>query len=89
MNVWEAPKSEEGEEEEGSYAGEIEREQHRKRRGIKAVFVKDGKKRETCIQNDAYGDPGGHDLENGTMDAEQEHGKASKEEKEGDMEQQW
>jgi hypothetical protein len=38
---------------------------------------------------DAIADPGGHGLENGTMDAKQEHGKAGKEEKEGDMEQQW
>ena len=65
--AWEIP------EDKISYAGEIEREQDRKRRGIKAVLLNDGKQRETCIGNDAKADQAGHDLENGTMDAEQEH----------------
>ena len=43
INVCEAPKSEKDEEEEVSYAGEAEREQHRKRREIKAVLMNDGK----------------------------------------------
>jgi hypothetical protein len=89
IDVCEAPKSEEDEEEEVSSTGETEREQYRKWREIKAVFVDDGKQRETCIRNDDKADPGGHDLENGAMDAKQEHGKAGKEEKKGDMEQYW
>jgi hypothetical protein len=75
------PKSEEDEEEETSYAGETEREQHRKWREIKAVLMDDGKQCETCICNDDEADPGGHGLENGAIDTEQEHGKAGKEEK--------
>jgi hypothetical protein len=43
INVGETPKSEKDEEEEVSYAGEAEREQHRKRREIKAVLMNDGK----------------------------------------------
>jgi hypothetical protein len=42
-NIWEAPKSGGGEEEEVSYAGENERERYRKWRGIKAVLLNDGK----------------------------------------------
>jgi hypothetical protein len=87
INAWEDPKSVEDEEEEVSYAGETEREQHRKWREIKAVLMNDGKQCETCICNDDKADPGGHGLENGTIDAEQEHGKAGKEEKKCDVEQ--
>jgi hypothetical protein len=43
MYVWEAPKSEEDEEEEVSHAGEKESEPQRKWRGIKAVLLNDGK----------------------------------------------
>ena len=88
INVWEAPKSGEDEDEEVSYAGETEREVKRKRRGIKAVLSNDGKQGETCIRKDAKDDQSGHGgLENVTMKTEiMKHGKAGEEKKNGDME---
>ena len=82
IDAWEGPKSVEDEEEKVSNAGETEGEQKRKWREIKAVLMNDGKQCEACIRKDDEADPGGHGLEDGTIDAEQEHGKAGKEEKE-------
>ena len=72
-----------------SNAVDTERDRRGKRRGIRAVLVNDRQEGEVCVQNDAYTDPGGHDLENSKMDAKQENRKTGKEDEKGDMEQHW
>ncbi len=44
------------------------------------------RQKENNTESGDKADPGGYGLENGAMDAEQEHGKAGEEEKKGDME---
>jgi hypothetical protein len=83
FEAWEHP------EEKISYAGEAEREYPRKGGVIRAVLASNGDDRERYVYNDAYADPGGHDLENSAIDAIQEGGKTGKEDEKGDMEQQW
>ena len=51
--------------------------------------MKDWQESEPSVHNDAEPNPCDHNLENGKVDAEQEHCKAGEEEEKGDMEQNW
>ena len=67
------------------HACNTEREERRKGSGVWAVLADDRREGKTCVQEEAYTDPGGHDSKDGAMDVEQEYREAGKEKEEGDM----